>query len=182
MGTVRTPSQSGFTLIELLVALGLFSIIVSIAIGGFVSALRTQRHLVALVSANNNVSAVLEQMARELRTGSGFSPAPCSRAARCTALTFNDSVGNVVTYQYDTSSTVGVIERRSSEDFPSVFVPVTAPSVNVKFLYFITSDPSSTQPAVTILTGVTPNTNDPAISSIEVDLQTSVSSRQIQIQ
>jgi len=65
-------SQKGFTLIESLVSVGIFSVVVSIAAGGFVQALQTQRQLEGLISANSNAGLVIEQMAREIRTGRAF--------------------------------------------------------------------------------------------------------------
>jgi prepilin-type N-terminal cleavage/methylation domain-containing protein len=62
-------NKKGFTLIELLVSIGIFSIVVAIATGGFVNSLRTQRQVSSLISAQSNASLVLEQMAREIRTG-----------------------------------------------------------------------------------------------------------------
>jgi prepilin-type N-terminal cleavage/methylation domain-containing protein len=65
----KESSQRGFTLIEVLVAIGVFSIVVAIATGGFVNSLRTQRQVASLISTQSNASLVLEQMAREMRTG-----------------------------------------------------------------------------------------------------------------
>ena len=62
-----------FTMVELLISMTLFVVLISIAAGGFIKALRTQRAVVALMEANDNVSFALEQMAREFRTGYNFS-------------------------------------------------------------------------------------------------------------
>lgn len=67
--------NAGFTLVELLVSVALFSMVVAVASGGFIQALRTQRNLVALMAVNDSASLTLEQMAREMRTGFGFSTA-----------------------------------------------------------------------------------------------------------
>jgi prepilin-type N-terminal cleavage/methylation domain-containing protein len=61
--------RSGFTIIELLVAIGLFTIVVTIAVGGFTNALKTQRQVSSLIATQSNVSIALEQMTREIRTG-----------------------------------------------------------------------------------------------------------------
>lgn len=71
-------NRKGFTLVELLVAMGIFTIVISIATGGFISSLRTQRQVASLISAQSNASLVLEQMAREIRTGFLFCHAPGS--------------------------------------------------------------------------------------------------------
>ncbi len=61
--------RKGFTLVELLVAIAVFAIVVTIASAGFVNALRTQRQVASLISTESNMTLVLEQMAREERTG-----------------------------------------------------------------------------------------------------------------
>jgi prepilin-type N-terminal cleavage/methylation domain-containing protein len=63
---------NGFTLVETVVSIGVFGLIVSIASGGFIAALRTQRRVAALLLANSSMSLVIEQMAREIRTASEF--------------------------------------------------------------------------------------------------------------
>lgn len=62
-------SASGFTIVELLVAMAVFGILMSLAIGVFVSAMRAQRDLTDLMLVNNNLNLVLEQMSREMRMG-----------------------------------------------------------------------------------------------------------------
>lgn len=59
----------GFTLVELLVAMSVFIIIFVGAIGTYLGALKNQRFLAELILINNNASLVMEQMAREMRTG-----------------------------------------------------------------------------------------------------------------
>ena len=65
-------NKKGFTMIELLVAMGLFVVVMGIASTVFVQSLRAQRSIVALMAANDNASLSLEQMMREIRTGSNF--------------------------------------------------------------------------------------------------------------
>ena len=57
---------------ELVVAMTLFIIVVSIATGAFIHALKDQRDIRRLTSANSNISQALEIMAREVRTGENF--------------------------------------------------------------------------------------------------------------
>jgi prepilin-type N-terminal cleavage/methylation domain-containing protein len=61
--------KKGFTLIEMLVTVGLFAIIVTIAVGAFVNAERTERQVSSLIAAQSNVSLAVEQMSRNIRTG-----------------------------------------------------------------------------------------------------------------
>lgn len=67
---------AGFTLIETIIAIGLFSVLVAIGVGGFTTALRSERQAGSLLGAQSNVSLAVEQMAREIRTGYLFCHAP----------------------------------------------------------------------------------------------------------
>ncbi len=69
----NSEARRGFTLVELIVAVGIFGMVMALAVGIFVKLLRTQRAVVALIAMNDNASLALEQVAREIRTGSGFS-------------------------------------------------------------------------------------------------------------
>lgn len=66
---------AGFTLVELLVAMSIFIVIVTVAVGVFVNALKEQRFLTNEMAMNNNMGLVLEEMAREMRTGYQFQAA-----------------------------------------------------------------------------------------------------------
>jgi len=63
----------GFTMIELLVAISVFSVVMAIASGIFISSLRSNRTAIALISANNDASLTLDQMSRMIRKGDGDS-------------------------------------------------------------------------------------------------------------
>ncbi len=69
MTSPNASMKRGFTLVELLVTIAIFSVVVTIATAGFVNSLRTQRQVASLISTQSNASLVLEQMARQIRTG-----------------------------------------------------------------------------------------------------------------
>lgn len=60
-------------MVELMVAMGLFAILLGIATSGFVRSLRSQKDITELMAVNDNAGLALEQMSREMRTGSNFS-------------------------------------------------------------------------------------------------------------
>jgi prepilin-type N-terminal cleavage/methylation domain-containing protein len=160
--------NSGFTLIELLVAIASFVVIISIAVGGFSGALRSQRQAIALMNANNNISLVLEQMMREIRTGSNFcqSSNPCSS----NVLSFTNAYGRNVSYRLNNNA----IEK----DNGSGFKKITADNVVVRYLNFIYSGTlpnDNKQPKIAILIGV--SSRESSASGIVVNLQTTVSPR-----
>lgn len=164
--TGTAHNRRGFTLIELLVAVSLFSIAVSIAAGGFVRALRTQRQLIALISANSSASLAIEQMAREMRTGFGFACAGV--VGTCSELTFTNARAESVTYLV----TDGVLQRQAGAALPQ---PLTPANTEVGNLAFLLTDDASHAPRITITMGVTAKSY--GVEENVTNLQTTVSSR-----
>jgi prepilin-type N-terminal cleavage/methylation domain-containing protein len=157
--------RGGFTLVELLVAITLFAIAISVAVGGFVRALRTQRQLISLIAANSNVSLAMEQMAREMRTGKNFN---CTNGARyCDELLFTDADGETVEYGL---SDEGVLTRKVNDGVREHF---TAEQVRVAYLHFFV--PDTLPQRVTISLGV--GVRDQELEGNVTNLETTVSSR-----
>ncbi len=154
----KLKTNVGFTIIELMVAMSLFVIVVGITSGTFVRSLRTQRQLVALMAANDNASQTLEQMTREIRTGTAF-------AATGSRLTFTNATDERVAYDLSGNR----IERNGKA--------LTASNVLVKYLTFSVrgaevGDGISTR--VTVFLGVSAKGK---MESFVTRLQTTVASR-----
>jgi prepilin-type N-terminal cleavage/methylation domain-containing protein len=170
--------RSGFTIVELLVSIGLFGVIVSIAMGGFVRALRTQRQIVALISANSNVSLAIEQISRELRTGYNF----CTGSPACsqTSLSFTNAKGESVVYVYGTETnahgiTYGAILRQVGV---GISEQMTAENVDIRYLNFTRLLSASYPERITINIGLSPTSGTAAnVSGNITNIQTTVSAR-----
>ncbi len=165
--------RRGFTLVELLVAIALFSVGVTIAVGGFVNALKTQRQNSALLSANSNMSLALEQMNREVRTGFDF----CVNGQTCTSneLAFKNAAGEVVTYRKGGGVSDGGIERRVGG---GAFARITADNVNIRYLTFRpigNAVGDNVQPRIVINLGV--SARERGVDESVIHLQTTVSPR-----
>lgn len=182
----------GFTIVELLVSIGLFSVIVSVAMGGFVRALRTQRQIVALITANSNVSLVVEQMSREMRTGFNFGPAPSSCPlpadpesigfSNPESISFTNSAGRAVVYSLvqvtDANGTYGTISRQVNANGALGSNPITAENVNIRNLKFYLSCEANYPPRITMLVGLSPRSNQAAsVSDNITNIQTTISAR-----
>lgn len=177
---------------ELLIAIGLFAILVSIAAAGYINALRTDREVSALISAQSNAGLALEEIAREARTGYlfchtlvGNAPANCGVCTTasspvgptwtCPALDFYNADSQEVTYA--TSS--GEITRSVGGGAPDA---ITADNVDIKSLQFILQgqlEGDQWNPRITILMQVAPSSTDPALTNDVLNLQTTVSAREI---
>jgi len=189
-------TKKGFTIIEMLVTVGLFTIIITIAVGGFTNAIRTQRQVASLISAQSNVSLALEQMTRAIRTGYLFCHAPgsstystlCSNSSGltctvdrstnvwiCPSLDFYDVEGNHVNY----SLTSGALMESVNSSTPQ---SLTGNTVSVRYFQFRLLgqlEGDNFPPRVTISLGIAPSSTDPAVANDVTDLETTVSARTI---
>ncbi|RJQ28886.1 prepilin-type N-terminal cleavage/methylation domain-containing protein [Candidatus Parcubacteria bacterium] len=164
-------STSGFSLVELLVSMGLFSVVVSVAVGGFIGALRSQRQAAALVAAESNVSFAIEQIAREIRTGHYFCDGTNTTCASPSELAFVDGNGATVFYRLNNESIEQSVGGNAN------FQKITGDNVSVRYLVFrlqgnLRND--NFPPRVTISVGVAPKAS-PLLSPVR--LQTTVSAR-----
>lgn len=99
--SARRFGRCGFTVAELLIAVGLFTTIITIAIGAYIKMLQQQGLMTGLMAANDNVSLVLEQIMREIRTGKDFNP---DSGNKLESLSFINDRGCEVTYSFFSNS------------------------------------------------------------------------------
>ena len=151
-------TKAGFTLIELLVAMGLFLVVIVLATGTFIRALRIQRQAVDLIAMNDSANLALEQMSREIRTGSDFS------SPNSDSLNFINASSKQVSYRFNSS--LGVVERNENG---GTFESITESNVLVAKLSFIL------QSRVTIVISVASRSKN--LDGIFTNLQTTISPR-----
>lgn len=162
----KVSASAGFTVIELIIALGLFITLFGIVSASFVNAMRTERRIVSLAAANDSANTSIEQMAREIRTGSNFDLRFDLRNEG--DLSFTNYKGEDVTYTLVANG----IERGVSD----VFKKITADNVRVNTMKFFLCDPiDCPTPRVSIVMSV--GSSDPGLEAISLDMQTTVSAR-----
>jgi prepilin-type N-terminal cleavage/methylation domain-containing protein len=188
-------NNKGFTLIEVLIAMSIFTILIAIGIGGFVHTLHIQREIASFISVQDNTSLALEQMTREIRTGYLFckdpggtapngtcfsactvSGPPATPTWTCTGLLdFKNGNGDTVDYR----DTGGTLTRSLDGATP---VPITSNTVQIKYLTFTifgNLEGDNWNPRITISMGVFASSTDPVLMNDVLNLQTSVSAREI---
>ncbi len=193
--------KKGFTLIEMLVTVSLFAIIITIAVGGFTNAERTQRQVTSLISAQSNVSIALEQMSRDIRTGYYFCHTPgdytntgvcndpnntsmptCALVSSspnsplmCPSLNFYDANGNEINYSWNG----GALTESINSGPPQSITGNTVYVKYLKFQLFGQTEGDHWPPRITISLGIAASSTDPAVSSDVFNLETTVSARSI---
>ncbi len=68
----KQTNQRGFTLIEMIVSLGVFSVVVTTAVGAMLVLIATNQQLQAEQSVMTNLAFALDTMTREMRTGYNY--------------------------------------------------------------------------------------------------------------
>ncbi len=166
---LKIKSSGGFTIIELMVAMTLFLVLIGIAIGGFINALRTQRAVVELMAANDNASLTMEQMAREVRTGYYFVKVSDGE------LKFVNAYNVTVFYRLNE----GAIERGTQDIFlQTKYKKITADNLRVvgfKIDLLGAEAGDGYPPRVTISLSVTGKSK--YLEDVSVNVQTTISSR-----
>ncbi|KKS82672.1 MAG: hypothetical protein UV58_C0007G0023 [Candidatus Wolfebacteria bacterium GW2011_GWC1_43_10] len=168
-------NHRGSTLVELLLALSIFSILVSVAISGFVQILSNQRLLLKLMAATDNASLTLEQMAREIRVSTNIE----SSLGGGPSIQFINPDGKIITYFLETSTASGRIFRKeeSVPNDPNPAVrPVTADNVDVSYFNAEVPAISAAGPSRVVL-NIGVRVAERKIKEINTYLQTVISSR-----
>ncbi len=154
----------GFTLVEMLVSIGIFSVVMVVALGALVAMSEADRKAQSLNSAVNNLSAALDSMTRSIRVGTTYhcgssNLLPPLTAQDCPSTLTGDSyftfmsyggaqvtyclsqpsVGGVITLDCNASTSCGpgntcAILRKTSGGL----ISMTAPEVNILNMAFFT--------------------------------------------
>lgn len=168
----RTSALSGFTLVELMIAMGIFVLLMGVVVNIFITSLQKQRSVVALMAANDNASIAIEQMAREVRTGTIFSLIPDALSPK---LHFTNARGEVIEYRYDD------ISKAIARNVDGLaFLPITGNNVTINSLRFtIFPFPADLAWPPRITMNIQVGFTDRFLTDVKNDLQTTVSARDI---
>ena len=134
--------KRGFTLIELMVSVGIFTIVMVVALGALLAIAESDRRAQTLKTITNNLNFAVESMSRNIRTGREYNcgssaGGDCSQASGepngDTSLYFRAIDGNIWAYRWSTDctppNTTGCIQR--STNGGSTWEVITAPEVVV---------------------------------------------------
>lgn len=149
---MQDPNK-GFTLIEMIMSVAVFTVVALIAAGALLAIADANRKAQAFKSVVNNLNFVLESVARNLRTGSAYSPADFIRG-NCTSgyisgISFISQDGIAVSYYLKGTQIV----REVAGGTP---IGMTAPEVTVERFCFLlggTDEGDDVQPHALMFVG-----------------------------
>lgn len=176
LATDNWERETGFSLIEMLVAAAVFTFVVTSVAGLFLQALNLQRRASGIQKIEENAQFVIESVAREVRVSkitSGDSFCLLSPPVNAATLTIQHPVNGTVTYQYDTSSGVGVILRNGQ--------PITSADVNFKQFAFCVMGSGADGQQARVTMPMTIESVGRAATRVSVFLETTVVSRDLTV-
>ena len=195
--SLKLEASLGFTIVEMIVAFGMFSVIMVIAVGSLLSLIEANHKAQAQKTVVNNLHFALENMSRNIRTGSNYhcgdeSVTSVTVAQDCpttpaTQLVFKGRDDGYVLYTLED----GMIKRSKNQSASDLLlfdpIPITAPEIQVEHLNFyvdgadnaLDSGSNKKQPRVLIMLKDSMQGKSKVISRF--DIQTLVSQRGLDI-
>lgn len=137
---INFSKKSGFTLVEVTVTLGIFVGVVFMILSIFTNSLKAERNVANQTAILDNLALVIEQMAREIRTGTDYA------LEGSNSLKFTNYLMQEVTYAKPPGG--DYITKKAGNDV----IPkrLTADDVRVTDLKFYITQPPYFPPRVTI--------------------------------
>lgn len=132
--------KKGFTIVEMIVAVGIFAVVMVLAVGALLTIVAANKTAQAMKVVMNNVNYAVEDMVRTIRSGSNYS---CD-VSPCSSLSLSDNDGESVFYGLS-----GSILMRNGQALTSNEVEIDRLSFHV----WGTEADDDEQPTVLILIG-----------------------------
>jgi prepilin-type N-terminal cleavage/methylation domain-containing protein len=133
MTHIRKIPHRGFSLVELIVATGLFATIMTISTTAYLVMINANRSAQILSAGTNNLSYALEDMTRNIRTGTQYN---CIPASPSSDFSFRDVSGITTTYRRVVSTNGGYTIVREVAGNP---ISLTDTMVDIQKLTFTCS-------------------------------------------
>ena len=167
---------SGFTLVELIVSLGLFTIVVMIAMGAMLSLSDTNRKVKTMRIAMDNLNMALDSMSREIRMGSVYTCNPslpvtlsygdvgadCVNGA--SSLAFFSQDGDTMVYRLNGTT----IQRSKNGGSSGSFSDMTAADITIDELVFYVRGAGSGVEQPRVIISLSGTVNDKVSSSFRL--------------
>lgn len=183
--------NKAFTLVETLVSITLFGMVSLILINVFMTSIKTQSRILFSQELIEQSSYALEYMGTKIRMATADQLGTCVGASNVSYVTGDNSITflahDPVNDEYlcrkfflENQSIKEVVSiDKTSANFGSSSI-ITSPSFVVDKLNFVATQPSSTQPRVTIMIEASKIEQGEVVTS-KITVQTTISKRELQL-
>lgn len=180
--SMRTP-QRGYTLLEMIVSLGIFSMVMLVVTGAYLTLIKLDREARGTSQLVANLSFAVESMGRGIRTGTeyacnGTAGANCPSGG--TSFSYRDGIsGQTITYRKKTDGSIGQCTGGCSD---ATAVPLTDPRIRIDAMTFYVRGVGvgdGTQPQVTFVIKGSMETNEGVWTNFSI--QTGATQRLIEL-
>jgi len=166
--------NKGFTLIEMLVAVAIFTVIVTIALTGFLNIMDIQNKAGSFRAINDNLNFALDAMSREIRVGRQF----CNNGCGPSSFSFVGSSGCDILFDLGSGQIRKTVAPGEGGCASTGVIALTAPEVTIENLLFLVRGEETLndefQPMVTISIR---GTSGVGKTKSSINLQTTISQR-----
>lgn len=173
---INAPRQRGYTLLEMIVSLGIFSLVMVVVTGAYLTLISLDRQSRAQNQLVATLSFAVESMARSMRTGTEYRCDTSASAPNCpggnggTSISFLDTQGNTVIYRKKTDGTIGQCIGSCTD---ATAVSLTDPRITIDTLRFYVRGVSYVNNVRINTDGVQPQVTMIITGSMETDEGTS---------
>ncbi len=136
---MNTPRQRGYTLLEMIVSLGIFSLVMVVVTGAYLTLISLDRQSRAQNQLVATLSFAVESMARSMRTGTEYKCDTSSAVPNCpggdggTSISFKNSEGEIIIYRKKTDGTIGQCTGSCTD---ATAIALTDPRISIDTLKF----------------------------------------------
>lgn len=170
--------EAGFTLLEVIVSLGIFFVVIVMAIGAVLAINNAQVKASNVQIIQDNLRFALEFVTKELRAGDNFSTANCSGSpSTCSQINFTHSLAGGGSEDVGFCLRGNTIQRLRNTSDCNLGAAITSDDIIVdRLLFYIVeqASPPLIQPRLTI--GIQAHSRDPRLAT-QFRLQTSIVKR-----
>lgn len=184
MPMINPSLQRGYSLLELIVSLGIFSMVMLVVTGAYITLIDLDRQARANNQLAASLSFAIESMARSMRTGTEYACNANPSSPNCSSggasISFRDSQNQTIAYRLKTDGSIGQCAGSLCTD--ATAISLTDPRIDIETIRFYvrgvgTGD--STQPNVTFSVSGTMTTERGETTSFSI--QTGATQRLIEL-
>lgn len=208
MKTNHIKTKNGFTLVEVMISIGLFTVVMVIGIGAILGVNSTHRKTQSMRAVVDNLSFVMEDMARSMRLGDYFvcktstvdpidaldvgTPPNQEDGENCKSISFepywnydpNDDANQIVYFIGEANGIGTIFKKTETMGWTDEMIPVTPAELNIdteRSGFWVTGAEEETIPVQPRIKIVLVGTVRVGNVETEFNLQTTVSQRLLDI-